>query len=127
MTGAVLDASALLALLLGEPGTDVVRSRLAGSLMSAVNYAEVLARTAALCGSLDEAKRRVDRQGVEVIPLDSEQAVVVASLVPVGKPLGLSMADRCCLALGVTRHAPVLTADRAWQALDLGIELVLIR
>jgi PIN domain nuclease of toxin-antitoxin system len=123
----VLDASALLALLLGEPGADVVRSRRAGAVLSAVNYAEVLARTVALCGSLEEAKRRVDRQEVEVIPLDQTQAAVAASLAPAGKPLGLALADRCCLALALTRRQPVLTADRDWRSLKADIDIVLIR
>jgi PIN domain nuclease of toxin-antitoxin system len=88
VSGVVLDASALLALLLGEPGGDVVRARRAGAVLSAVNYAEVLARTAALCGSLEDAKRRVDRQELGVIALDQTQAAVAASLVPASKKLG---------------------------------------
>jgi PIN domain nuclease of toxin-antitoxin system len=127
VSGVVLDASALLALLLGEPGSDVVLSRRPGAVISAVNYAEILARTAALCGSLEEAKRRVDRQELGVIALDQTQAAVAASLMPAGKPLGLSLADRCCLALAMTRHQPVFTADAVWLALKLDIEIVLIR
>ena len=128
MTGVVLDASALLALLLGETGADTVRSRRTGAVLSAVNYSEVIGRAAALCGSLEEAKRRVDRQEVEVVPLDQTQAAVAASLVPAGKPLGLSLADRCCLALAITRRQPVLTADSAWKSLKkVDVEIVLIR
>lgn len=123
----VLDASALLALLLGEPGADHVRARRVGAVISAVNYAEVLARTASLCGSLEVARRWVDRQEVSVAPLDRDQAAVAASLVAAGKPLGLSLADRCCLALALTRKLPVLTADRAWTHLDLGIQVKFIR
>ncbi len=128
MSAAVLDASALLALLLGEPGAAAVRARLPGAALSAANYAEVLARAAALCGSLEEAKRRVDHQEPSVIPLDEEQAAVAASLVSAGKPLGLSLADRCSLALALTRRLPVLTADRQWQRLAVeNLEIVLIR
>jgi PIN domain nuclease of toxin-antitoxin system len=127
VSGVVLDASALLALLLGEPGADVVRGRRPGAVLSAVNYAEVLARTAALCGSLEDAKRRVDRQELGVIALDQTQAAVAASLLPAGKKLGLSLADRCCLALAMTRRQPVLTADGAWQSLKADIDIVLIR
>ena len=123
MTRVVLDASALLALLLGEPGAEVVRDKLSAAVISAVNYYEVIVRTAALCGSFDEAKRRIDRQGVEVVPLDDVQAAVIASL----PPLGLSLADRCCLALALTRTAPVLTADHEWDRLDLGVSIVPIR
>jgi PIN domain nuclease of toxin-antitoxin system len=41
--------------------------------------------------------------------------------------LGLSLADRACLALAIERGAAVLTADRTWAELDLGIEIRLVR
>ena len=44
MTFAVLDASAVLALLFGETGADDVRPRVRGGLISTVNMAEVLAK-----------------------------------------------------------------------------------
>lgn len=127
MTRVVLDASAVLALLLGEPGADAVRGRRTGALLSAVNYSEIVARTAGLCGSLEEARRRVDRQELEVVPLDRDLAAVAASLASVGRPLGLALADRCCLALALSRNLPVLTADRAWRRLDLDLIVELIR
>ncbi|HEX4607147.1 MAG TPA: type II toxin-antitoxin system VapC family toxin [Urbifossiella sp.] len=127
MTRVILDASAVLALLLGEPGADAVLSHGPGALLSAVNYAEVVARTASLCGSLDEAKRRIDRQELEIVPLDRDQAVIAASLAAAGRPLGLALADRCCLALAMTRGLPVLTADRVWRRLDVGISIEIIR
>ena len=123
----VLDASAVLAVLLGEPGADAVARRWHGAYLSAVNYSEILARTARLCGSLDEAKRRVDRHDWRVVPFDADQAAVAASLAPAGRPHGLSMADRACLALALTRGLPALTADRAWAALDIGVAVELIR
>jgi PIN domain nuclease of toxin-antitoxin system len=43
------------------------------------------------------------------------------------QPFGLSLADRACLALAKQRGLPVLTADRIWQTLDLGVAVVLIR
>ena len=48
MTRSVLDASALLALLLGEPGADKVKAALDGALMSVVNLAEVVSYYARL-------------------------------------------------------------------------------
>src|SRR5580700_8120813 len=127
MTGGVVDASASLALLLGEPGAGVVIARRDGAIMSAVNYSEVLMRTTDLCGSLEEAKRRVDRQDVEVIAFDKTHAAVAASLRSRTRSQGLSMADRCALGLALARGFPVLTADRRWTEVDLGVEVVLIR
>jgi ribonuclease VapC len=127
MTSVILDASALLAVLLGEPGAEMVIARRHGAMMSAVNYSEVLARTAELSGSLEEAKRRVDRQEITVVSLDQSTAAVAASLRAVTRVLGLSLADRCCLALALTRDMPILTADRAWQRINVGVTVELIR
>jgi PIN domain nuclease of toxin-antitoxin system len=37
------------------------------------------------------------------------------------------MADAFCLALAKDRGWPVLTTDRVWKTLDLGVEVTLIR
>jgi ribonuclease VapC len=42
-------------------------------------------------------------------------------------PYGLSLGDRACLALALTRGEPAVTADRQWAQLDLGIRIELIR
>ena len=46
--------------------------------------------------------------------------------VPTGH-LGLSLADRACLALGQRLNLPVYTADRVWAQLQLSIPIHLIR
>ena len=43
------------------------------------------------------------------------------------KPLGLSLADRACLVTAIRLHCPVITADKVWQLLDIGVEIHLIR
>jgi len=40
---------------------------------------------------------------------------------------GLSFGGRACLALAEHRGVPVVTADRSWQSLNIGIEIRLIR
>ena len=40
---------------------------------------------------------------------------------------GLSLGDRSCLALGLRLGRPVLTADRGWLAVDVGVSVRLIR
>jgi ribonuclease VapC len=40
---------------------------------------------------------------------------------------GLSLGDRACLALGMRLEATVLTGDRAWQSLNLAVDIRMIR
>jgi PIN domain nuclease of toxin-antitoxin system len=125
----VLDASALLAALLGEPGAERVDAVIDGALISTVNLAEVV-------GHL--AKAGADRERVAQIlatlPIvhqapDEALAIDVGLMRPVTDRLGLSMGDRFCLALARRVGAPALTADRAWAnvAGPLGVEIELIR
>lgn len=43
------------------------------------------------------------------------------------KKAGLSLADRACLSLAMAMDRPVITADRAWTKIDVGVEVELIR
>jgi PIN domain nuclease of toxin-antitoxin system len=123
----VLDASALLAYLHREPGWDRVRADLAGACIGAVNWCEV-AHKASRKG-LDVLRVRSLMQDLEVsiIPFSQEQAELAASLWSITASHGLSLADRACLALATERQLPILTADRAWSELRLGLDIQLIR
>jgi ribonuclease VapC len=123
----VLDASALLALVLAEPGESVVRARGENGLISAVNYSETLAKLAERGFDEGSGQRMLDMLDLEIVPFDREQAVAAAGLREDTRSLGLSFADRACLALASTRQLSVLTSDRQWRALRQNIEIVLIR
>jgi ribonuclease VapC len=131
--GSLLDASALLAYLQGEPGGDAVREILpAGTNISVVNYAEVLSRLSDGGEEPEVADRRLREQGligalVGLFPLTAEDAVVIARLRSATRSLGLSLGDRACLATGLRLGLPVLTADRQWAAADVGVDIRLIR
>lgn len=127
MSSGVLDASVVLAVLFGEVDAADARRHLTGGCLSAVNYAEVLTTAAARGGSLDDARRQVGRYRLTLLPFDPTVAVVTASLRPLIRPHGLSLGDRACLATGLTLGLPVLTADRAWAKLDLGVPVEVIR
>jgi PIN domain nuclease of toxin-antitoxin system len=125
--GAVLDASALLALIRGEPGADSVEAILGASVMSAVNWSEVRQRLLAH-GIDDEALLGdVEALGIEMVAFDAEDAERAASLWPTTRDAGLSLGDRACLALAQRLDRPAVTADRVWTTLGLGIEVVAIR
>lgn len=123
----VLDASALLALFLEEPGADRVLTALRHCEISSVNAAEVGARLSDRGYDLDELYVDLRDMGLAIAAFDGSQAEASARLRSATKALGLSLGDRACLALAQSRNAKVLTADRAWGSLELEIEIELIR
>ena len=130
---AVLDASALLAWLHLEPGALAVRAALDNSVaMSVVNWAEVLTKLADLGQDPVEVRSRMFKAGIFekdllLWPLDEAMAVAVASLRSKTRSAGLSLGDRACIALGKHLRLPILTSDRAWKAVQLGVPIQLIR
>jgi PIN domain nuclease of toxin-antitoxin system len=128
---AVLDASALLALLKEEAGARRVRQVvLGGALISSVNWAEVLTQFVEAGGDPVATARALpfgDVGLLRLVPFDDEQARESAQLSRKTRSLGLSLADRAALALARLRGLPVLTTDRAWRSLHLSIRIEVIR
>ena len=123
----VLDASALLAYLQDEPGGERVREVLAHSVMSTVNWAEVIGK--ARDDGVDTRGLREDLAslGLALEPFSADQAEIAGRLRERTRQLGLSLGDRACLALGSDRGETIYTADRAWLQLELGVDVETIR
>ena len=124
---AIADASAILALLKQEPFGKLDPRRLFRATVSAVNLSEVLERLCSGGLSTSEADEAVAELNLRVADFDETQARLAAYLRPRTRRAGLSLGDRACLALGLTLDCPVITADRAWARLDVGVEVVVIR
>jgi ribonuclease VapC len=127
MAEVVLDASALLAHLRGEPGGDLVADRLDSGAICAVNWTEVFQKL--VDDGLSDITIRAALDGISaaVVIFDIPLAEDAGRLRRATRDRGLSLGDRACLALARREGLPVLTADRAWAELDLGVEVVLIR
>lgn len=128
--GIVIDTSALVAPILGEPGAEAVKAAFAGGLpvlLSTVNLAEA---AAVLCRRhgvpAAEALDDLLRFGAEVLPFGADEAAHATPLIAAHRGV-LSLGDAACLATAMLRGAPVLTADRAWAELGLGVEVRLVR
>lgn len=127
MSGIVLDASALMALLLGEPGADAVEASLDRAIISTVNLAEVAGKLAERGMPEAEIHQVVETLGLETTPFDEDQAYLAGDLRPSTRAMGLSLGDRACLALGRSLGAEILTADTAWRALGSDLRVTVIR
>jgi ribonuclease VapC len=127
MTETVMDSSAVLASIHGEPGAEIVGGALEGSVISAINFAEVISKLISRGLPEAQAVNAARRVGTEIVEVDEEQAVTAGITHAKTRRSGIAMADAFCLALARHRSAPALTADRAWKALDLGVEVTLIR
>jgi ribonuclease VapC len=127
MSSVVLDSSALLAFIQGEPGGNIVARFVGDAVMSSVNHAEVVTKLVERTGSLDAARAALGMASVDVIDFDTAQAEQAGALVTHTRSRGLSLGDRACLALASREAAPVLTADRIWATLKLDVEVRLIR
>ncbi len=127
MSRVVLDASAMLAFVFGEPGRDVVDGYLDDAVASAVNVAEAGTRLIDRGATWSEVRRSIGHLSLEVVPYDGPQALATAGLRELTRHRGLSLGDRACLQLAAQRGLPVVTADRAWAELEIGVEVRLIR
>ncbi|GAA0256101.1 tRNA(fMet)-specific endonuclease VapC [Methylorubrum aminovorans] len=124
-----LDASALLCLFNQEEGQDRVHAVLTDSVISSVNYSEVIAKLVERGGPVATISRALDHLHLAVIEFDRAQAVEAGALRQATRQAGLSFGDRSCLALAKSRGLVALTADQAWAHLDdaVGVEVQLVR
>jgi PIN domain nuclease of toxin-antitoxin system len=122
----VLDASAILALLFGEPGAETVADAIAdGAAVSTVTHAEV--GTVLIRSGNDHGALALLAGQVRVEPFTETDANTAAALIAAAQRLGLSLGDRACLALAKRLGVHALTAEQAWAQLQVDIEITLIR
>lgn len=116
MTDAVvLDASAVLAVVRGEPGAAVVEALHTPPYLCAVNATEVLSVLGRTGIPASRAAHILDALRLRVVPFVPALAAPAAALHVKSRAHGLSLG------------AVVYTADRAWRALDVDVEIRLIR
>lgn len=123
----VLDASALLALVLREPGGGRVVPYVSGAVLSSVNYAEVLGKLGDAGLPLELGASIVERLQIEVVPFTEEHAAGAARLRRSTGGRSLSLGDRACLSVASSTGVAAITADRAWGELGLDIDVVVVR
>lgn len=125
---AVLDASAVLTLLYREPGHDTVAGLVEGSVISAVNWSEVVQKLAQR-GVPDPGviSTSLLALGTTVLSFHRSDAEAAARLWPAGRAKGLSLGDRACLAVAQGLPGVAVTADTAWAHIDVDVEVLVVR
>lgn len=117
------DASSLLAVAFREPGGKVARGALRGSLVSSVNWSEVIQKLQARGKDTTQLARLFMGLGVTIVPFGVEAAERAASLYGETRAFGLSLGDRACLALGLETGREVYTADHRWTGIPLDLKV----
>ena len=124
----ILDASALIALIMNESGSQKVAKHLPTCRISSINLCETISYL--VRNHWDEAmlSSLIDDLNLTIYPFTKEDALVAAHLIKHTKHKGLSLGDRACLALAQRLNAPALTADKVWLELTslphIQIELI---
>ncbi len=119
----LLDASALLSILLDEQGRDRVNRILDRSRIHAVNLAEVIGRLVRAGMPAETAVANLRALDLDVDEVfGANQAEVCGTLQGTRRELGLSLGDCLCLTAAAWSGAVAVTADRRWVELD-GAEL----
>ena len=103
------------------------RTLLEDSVVSSVNWSEVMQKASSRHLDAAGIAATMDRIGLAIIPFVREDAEEAAGLWTAGRPIGLSLGDRACLALARRLRLPAVTAERAWARLAVDVAITVIR
>ena len=124
----VFDSSALIMLFAKEKGYEIIKQHMKNAIISSVNIAEVYKYCIEVQNlTEDDCRSLIKLSGIKIIEFCEEQALITAKIIKKTKPYGLSLGDRACIALAMLKKHPVLTCDKIWQKVDLGIEFLMAR
>lgn len=127
MAEAVLDASAVLAVLRREPGDEKVSRVMPNALLCTVNLTEIVSKLIERGAPPAAAVDIVRSLPYRIITYDEDLASEAGALWAETRSMGLSLGDRACLALARRERLPALTTDQRWAERDIGVEVLLIR
>lgn len=121
----VLDASALLAWLQGEPGMNNVT--LEGAVINSVNWSEVVQKAEQNGVTMTGIRDELGALGLDLRGFSLEEGQKAAELYPLTKAHGLSLGDRACLATAFTLSGTAITAEQVWNWAEHGVPVRVIR
>jgi ribonuclease VapC len=123
----VLDASAIIAYLDAERGAEIVENWLPESAVSMVNVCEVISVLVRQGNAESEVSSELRALIPAIIPFDWPIACAAAGMILSTQPQGLGLGDRAALATARHMRIPVLTAEKRWLDVSVGVDVQLIR
>lgn len=128
MIKTVFDASAFLAIINAESGSDIVQEQISSAGMCTVNIAEVVTYLVRNGYTDDYNLQRIVNL-IKPISLNEQMAIAAGKMVSITKNFGLSLGDRACLATAKLLNLPVYTADKKWSEIaeKIGVHVIQIR
>ena len=125
----LLDASALLAVAFNEDGAEQVMLALSRPQVgiTVANLTEVVSKLRQRGMTMAGCRAFIEDLQLIVVSADTETALLAGELHAQTRWAGLSLGDATCLATAVQHGATVVTADRAWGRLDVGVGILLVR
>jgi ribonuclease VapC len=128
MNEAVLDASAILAIVFQERGAEkLTPDILKVAVIGTVNLAEVQTKLIKKGFDPEEAWEEALSLVMAAEAYTAEQAKIAGGLIVLTEKYGLSLGDRSCLALAIALKAPVYTTEQLWRNLKVGVPIHVIR
>lgn len=123
----VLDASAVLAVLLRERGAERVQQAFASAGISAATLAEILSKAARRGIPFDEAYSAILDFGIEILPVTTLHARIAGEISRAPRELDLSLGDRLCIALAISMNCELLTSDEGMSKFLAGVPITRFR
>jgi ribonuclease VapC len=123
----VFDTSAILALVKAELGWDRAAALFPTAVLCTVNAAEAYSKFAEWKLPRHELTKYEVMLHDIVVPFDNDLALRAGAFRTVTSQFGLSLGDRACLALAHRLGVRVVTADKIWAKVQVGVEIEVIR
>ena len=124
----IFDSSAFITTITKEKGWIEAKQYFSSGVMSTVNLLEVYKYCIGKQDmTLEESKALVKICGIDIYDFTAEQSLLASNILASNMKLGISLADSCCLALGMVTGFPIITCDKIWQKLDLGLTIIFPR
>ncbi len=123
----LIDSSALLAVIYNERGMEKAQEYFENSYMSVVNAAECFIVLNKNGMPFDIAQNLLESIISKFIPLEYNDAKIIAQIKNTNKDISLSLGDSTCIAIGNKLDLQIITADKAWLQVQSKSKIICIR